>query len=350
MNKVCFLFLGLILIACSPQVIATPEVTVTLPTETPIPTPTLHPEFIALQNLINDSSERFTLLPDGTLEEVTVDGGRQTVPNLHVDQNGIINIIFNNEHVLIEQSQIIFDDEVGITIEGYTLTPDGNWVEAYTPRLAEVPVCATMYDVLTPSNHLNPDHMADAADLQARANWIQTQLINDMFTPDKIKPLSEVGLETPFLFGGKILVPNHETAPNYRDSATAPFLKDNPWCGSTMIDGKPHIVVHVPYYVPGRDASEYPVLTGVIDLVEGKRGTWRRAVELYVDRMNLVPWYLNEESIKLSMQYPDPQTGENFTRARILEIFGQMEKGDFSHSHGLVLYFLVATSQIQAFE
>ena len=133
MKKIIFLFIILILSACIPQVTVTSEVTVTLtpvPTETPIPTPTLHPQFIELQNLINDASDRFTLTPDGLIEEVTTNGGRQTVPNLHIDQNGIINIIFNNEHVVIEQSQITFDSENGVVIDGYTLDENDEWVEA----------------------------------------------------------------------------------------------------------------------------------------------------------------------------------------------------------------------------
>jgi hypothetical protein len=138
MQKMIRLFIVLILSACTPQVTVTSEVTVTStlpPTQTPIPTPTLHPQFVELQNLIKDSGDRFTLLPDGTIEELTADGGRQTIPNLHVDQNGVINIIFNNEHVRIEQSQVIFDDENGLTIEGYELNEQGAWVEAISQEI-----------------------------------------------------------------------------------------------------------------------------------------------------------------------------------------------------------------------
>ena len=102
-----------------------PITTVLSPTSTPIPTATLHPEFVELQNLISDSGQRFTLLPDGNIEDNGV-----VIPNLHVDQNGIINLIINNEHVVIEQSQITFDDENVITIIGYTLNENGEWVEA----------------------------------------------------------------------------------------------------------------------------------------------------------------------------------------------------------------------------
>ncbi|NJN79331.1 MAG: hypothetical protein HC797_02025, partial [Anaerolineales bacterium] len=84
MKKITLFFIVLIFSACAPQV----TVTLALPTETLIPPPTLHPEFVALQNLIADSSQRFTLLPDGNIE----DNGT-VIPNLHVDQNGIINIV-----------------------------------------------------------------------------------------------------------------------------------------------------------------------------------------------------------------------------------------------------------------
>ncbi|GAB1470115.1 hypothetical protein MASR2M66_09920 [Chloroflexota bacterium] len=133
MKKNLFLFIALILIACAPQVTVTSEVTVTLsppPTDTPIPTPTSHPKFIELQNLINDSSEKFILLPDGTIEELTADGTKQIISNLQIEQNGVINIIFNNEYIVIEQSQIAFDDENGLTIDGYELDENGKWEEA----------------------------------------------------------------------------------------------------------------------------------------------------------------------------------------------------------------------------
>jgi len=140
MKKFIVLFYTVILIACTPQVTVTSEVTVTLPppTDTPIPTPTLHPEFIELQNLINDSSEKFILLPDGTIEELTADGTKQIIPNLKIDQNGIINIVFNNEHIVIEQSQIAFDDENGVVIEGYTLDKNGEWVVAISEAVTAV--------------------------------------------------------------------------------------------------------------------------------------------------------------------------------------------------------------------
>ncbi|KXK12815.1 MAG: hypothetical protein UZ14_CFX002002053 [Chloroflexi bacterium OLB14] len=128
MPKISLIIFTIILISCSPQVTVTPTATIPPPTSTPIPTPTLHPDFVAVQNQLAELNENLTLLPDGTIEEQTADGGRQTIPNLHVDQNGVINIIFNNEHVVIDKSQISFDDE-GLKIEGYELDDNGEWVE-----------------------------------------------------------------------------------------------------------------------------------------------------------------------------------------------------------------------------
>lgn len=130
MNKNLFLMLAFILVACSPQVTEETDcclpVTTALPTtETPIPTPTLHPDFITLQNFISDSSENLTLLPNGTIENNGI-----VIPNLHVDQNGVINLIVNNEHIAIEQSKVNFDDENGLTVDGYIFNDNGAWVEA----------------------------------------------------------------------------------------------------------------------------------------------------------------------------------------------------------------------------
>ncbi len=126
MNKKLILVFILIFVGCSPQVTVTSEVTVTLPppTKVPVPTLTLHPDFIALQNLISDSSN-LVLLPDGTIE----DNGL-VIPNLHVDQNGVINLIITNENVVIEQSQISFNDGNSISVNGYELDENGEWVAA----------------------------------------------------------------------------------------------------------------------------------------------------------------------------------------------------------------------------
>lgn len=150
----------LILSACASPQVAVTSTASPIPTNTPIPTPTLHPKFIELQNLIDDSGERFTLLTDGTIEELIADSKRQTVPNLHVDQNGIITIIFNNKGIVIKSSEIRFDDEKGLTVKGYELDEKGEWVEAISEaelliiRLFEKYGIDPEIYILTKSDHL----------------------------------------------------------------------------------------------------------------------------------------------------------------------------------------------------
>jgi hypothetical protein len=125
MNKTVLLILTLIVVACTPQVTITSEVTVTLapPTQTPIPTPTLHPQFIELQNRIADSGENLTLLPNGQIEENGI-----AIPNLQVDQNGEISILVEGENIIVDLTDVTFEN--GLIIEGYTLNENGEWVEA----------------------------------------------------------------------------------------------------------------------------------------------------------------------------------------------------------------------------
>lgn len=127
MKKANFLFILLILSACaSPQVTEETDCCLpsTLPPATIIPTPTLHPEFVELQNLIADSSENLTLLPSGQIEENGI-----VLPNLQVDPNGEISILLvEGENIIIDLANVTFDD--GIHINGYELNENDEWVEA----------------------------------------------------------------------------------------------------------------------------------------------------------------------------------------------------------------------------
>ena len=119
MNKILLPLLALILAAyASPQVIVTPfaEVTVTSPPPiaTAIPTPTLHPQFIELQDKVAASGERFALLPDGTIEETTAEGAT-IVPGISVDKNGVMTISVNGESVTLDPADVKFDDLGGMS-------------------------------------------------------------------------------------------------------------------------------------------------------------------------------------------------------------------------------------------
>ncbi|MFN3492688.1 MAG: hypothetical protein ACK40V_10755, partial [Anaerolineales bacterium] len=139
MKNIIFLLIALILCACTPQVTVTSEVTATLapPTQTPIPTPTLHPQFSAWQELIS-SSGRYTLTPDGLIQENGV-----AIAGLQVDSNGVMTLTVNNEKIILTLNDVSFDDEKGLIIDGYELDENGEWVEAEEP-VKEFPVCSSV--------------------------------------------------------------------------------------------------------------------------------------------------------------------------------------------------------------
>lgn len=119
---------------------AQPQVTVTSPPQTSevfetsevSPTPTLHPQFISLQETIAASGGRFTLTPQGFIE----DNGTP-IPGLTVAPDGVMTLIVNGESVQIDPADVTFDDENGISIDGYELDENGEWVESNTAIPAE---------------------------------------------------------------------------------------------------------------------------------------------------------------------------------------------------------------------
>lgn len=337
------LILASILLACAPQVTVTPEATATLPpTETPIPTPTLNPQFISIQAEIAQS-EYFTLLPNGTIEERTSDGGYKLVTGIFVNASGTIFLEVENEKIKIDLDDVTFN-ESGLKIKGFVINETGDW-RKIEKSLKAIPLCESAYDVLTPMNDLNPEHIIDEKDLQSVANWIQTQLTEDMFDPSKLKLLSDVGMRSVYGVDGELLIPETNTAPNYKDPLTTPFLKSNPWCGAIEIDGLPYMVVFIPYYVNELSATEWPVLVGLFPFGTELRGARPRAIEIYTEKMNVIPWIIDESSINLALKFVDPLTEENFTREQVMEILEQMKNGNFSGTHGLVLYFNIGYFQ-----
>ena len=122
MKKVLLFAFVLILTACSaqaPQVTVTfaQRVTVTLPppTATIIPTPTLHPEVLALQQQVAANGTKYSLGSDGILKDET---GEQ-VKGIEINPaTGEITIMVNDAEVTIEADKVSISDG-GITIEGY---------------------------------------------------------------------------------------------------------------------------------------------------------------------------------------------------------------------------------------
>ncbi|MBI3165069.1 MAG: hypothetical protein HYZ24_10330 [Chloroflexi bacterium] len=139
LNLITFIAAYLV-VACAPQVTSTSEVTVTL---TPISTPTLHPEFAALQQTIADSGSRFTLGADGLLYD-----GETPIPGMTVAPDGTMTLTVNGETVTLDPADVDFDDEKGITIDGYEWdTEAGAWVEAESPAMQQTNTLLDQYHI-----------------------------------------------------------------------------------------------------------------------------------------------------------------------------------------------------------
>jgi hypothetical protein len=120
----------------------TSEVTVTLPpppTETLVPTPTVHPQFLEWQESIAALSERFALMPDGSIQDNGV-----PVPGVRVSPDGVMTLtLADGTEMTLDSSDVSFDDDKGFGVEGYELDSDlGTWdeeVAGYTlEQLAEM--------------------------------------------------------------------------------------------------------------------------------------------------------------------------------------------------------------------
>jgi hypothetical protein len=282
---------------------------------------------MALQEQIAAAGGRFTLNPDGTVQD-----GAGTIPGVKVAKTGEMTLIINGEEITLDPSLAIFDDETGFSCPGYELNPDGEWVEAkaVTP-IREFPTCNFAEFQQCP---------IALEDVQEHGRFVQSTLKEDLFNPEQLKIITQYQRITGP--DSTQLIPNPETAPNYPNPETAPFLKDYA-SGITEINGVPYVEIQVPYYVEGVDSSKWPVMTGLRKLPELK-GNWSNTIDIFQNHMNIVPWRVDDESITLATQFVNPATGENFTKSEISAIVAQMERGDFSNTNGLVLLFDVGKS------
>ena len=128
---ILFIF-ALSLVACAPK----GTVTLPPPTDTPIPLPTLHPQFIALQEQIAQSG-RFTLNPNGTIQD-----GTETIPGLIASHDGTMTLIVDGQRVTLDPEKAVFDNEKGFSYPDYEQNADGDWVEA--SAISETAVTTTI--------------------------------------------------------------------------------------------------------------------------------------------------------------------------------------------------------------
>ena len=167
MKKILFPILALILVACATsQVTTTSEVIASLPppTATIIPTPTLNPQFVILQEQIANSGNRFALLPDGTIQETTSEGIK-IIPGILVDNEGQIRLLVNGEEVVLSLADVTFDNIDGIKIEGYSYIEEtGEWVMGLV-----IPEYLQNLEFVTKPESLNDLLRVDIADLYSGA-------------------------------------------------------------------------------------------------------------------------------------------------------------------------------------
>lgn len=255
-----------------------------------------------------------------------------------------------NKHILVGKDlmkdnedkkwNFVWQKDGSLTISGsddiilYTFDKEsGKW--AVERPIKEFPWCKDM--------HLFEQCVIDVADLQEHGRFAQSTLTEDLFDPTQLKTMTEYS--TPSSPDGELLVPNIETAPNYKNEKTAPFKKDYMF-GISTIDDIYHYVIQVPYYVEGVAAKDFPVITGV---AEDKGGGYTdRGVMIFSDRMNVVPWNISD--LSLATQYVNPQTGVNFTFEEVQSIIEEMKVGNFANTNGLVLKFEIGINSGRWFE
>lgn len=125
MKKYLFAFI-LILAACSAQPIqatvtrfATMTATLPPPTATILPTPTLNPQFLAIQTQVA-ASENYTVMGNGNVEGKLPDGTIGVIPGIKLNPDGTsYTITVNGAPVVIEADKVSITDD-GISIEGYS--------------------------------------------------------------------------------------------------------------------------------------------------------------------------------------------------------------------------------------
>lgn len=315
------------LAACAPQVTASPEPTVTPPpTATILPTPTFHPEFMALQELISNSGARFTLRPDGMIED-----GADAISGLRVSTDGVMTLtLADGTVVTLDSSAVSFDDEKGFGVEGYELDENGKWVEA---EVRQFPECNFADFKSCP---------VAIEDTSAKQDYVRSLVTPEMFNLADLKYTKMSTYKTPY---GTLMTPDVETAPNYTgaNAERAPFIKDNNWNGVTEVDGVTHAVVNTPYVVEdGKGGYKVIVMTGFRPMKGG--GYDVANVDEFNNRMNIIPWRIDSQSIELATRFVNPATGENFTTEEVSEIIEEMRQGNFANADGLVLYFQIGRS------
>ncbi len=187
------------------------KVTVTLPspTETPLPTPS--PESL----LPREVKEKFEL---AGVDLAQMENAKYDKDGLHITLPGGEVIVLTNDQlqkgIYNGQDNVLqYRDEANPNAIYAFDKESGKW-EVERP-IKEFPWCKDM--------HLFEQCVIDVADLQEHGRFAQSTLTEDLFDPTQLKIMTKYS--TPRDQDGEFLIPNIETAPNYKNEATAPFKK-----------------------------------------------------------------------------------------------------------------------------
>lgn len=209
MKKIAFIILvASILSAClstPSQLTVTPEATPTLaPTNTP--TPTLHPDFIALQESIAASGTRFSLQTDGHIYD-----GETPIPGLTVASNGTITLVVNGETTTLAPADVDFDDENGITIDGYSQDlENGSWVEVVNPAMTEIIDLLGQYQI-------DPETYTITEDKDGVVSVTMKVVESGGETEKVVMRSSEFGIQHDLAFAVDVVVANNcESKPEFK--------------------------------------------------------------------------------------------------------------------------------------
>ncbi len=286
------------------------------PAPTVTPTLTLTPTNTATATITPSPTATFTptATPTPSPPEIAAAAA------VRANADGTYTLKANGEEIILSADQVVLNEAGEVeSVEGYVFHEGrGEYVRAF-------PVCG-----LQEGQKCN----FEVAELSQFADFVQTQLRENMFDPDKI---NWVKVFAEYNFAGEIvLVPDSETAPNYTQQGSAPFIRDQ-FTGRTMIGpNEQALMVAVPQFIPGVAPHDWPVMIGVYSR-DGYRTMPQVAVDVFDNNMNLVAWRTDSESIAFATQFVNPATGENFTESEVRAIIEQMKQGDFSNTHGLVL-------------
>lgn len=321
------IFSILILTSClSPSGgVSTPTAT-SAPSETSSPTPT------ETQTPTPES-----LLPQGVKEKFDQAGiDLKDMTNAKYDKNGLRitlesggEIVLTNDelekNIYLGQDNVLqYRDESNQNVI-YTFDKEtGKW--GIERPIKEFPWCKDM--------HKFEECVIEPADLQEHGRFAQSTLTEDLFDPALLSFEPMTPMSVTYGADGMYLIPNIETAPNYKNEVTAPFKK-NYMFGVTTIDGVDQYVIQVPYYIEDVNAKDWPVITGVWRVSQGAYKLYN--VDIFLDRMNIVPWNISD--LSLATEYINPRTEANFTLEEVQEIVEEMKKGNFANTNGLVLKF-----------